>query len=200
MRALFGTGGSVPLSRVAAEHRRWLWPLGLLLAVNLALLGLVVLPLTRAVAASEQRAAAAEAALVRAADDFRDAEATRDSKAQATTDLERFYEDVLPTDVASARRITHLRLQQLARQHGVDYQRMGATPEAVRDSSLSRLRVSMVLTGDYDDIRAFIYDLETAPEFVVIDNMMLAEGQDAQAPLSLTLELSTYYRTAANGG
>lgn len=199
MRALFGAG-RVPLTRVLVEHRRWLWPLGVLLAANLALLVLVVAPLTRGVAASEQRATAAEARLVRAADDFRQAEATRDGKAQATTDLETFYREVLPADVASARRITHLELQQLARTHGVDFERMGASPEVVRDSSLERLKVSMALRGDYDDIRAFIYDLETAKAFVVIDNMVLAEGQDPEAPLSLTLELSTYYLAAADGG
>jgi Tfp pilus assembly protein PilO len=189
----------VPLGRVLAEHRRWLWPVGVLLAANLAVLGLVVLPLTRAVDASETRAATAEAALMAAAEDYRDAEATRDGKAQATSDLDTFYEDVLPADITTARRITHLKLQQLAREHGVDYERMGATPESVRDSRLDRLRVSMVLSGEYDDIRAFLYDLETSSDFVVIDNMVLAEGQQLQAPLALTLELSTYYLAAADG-
>ena len=129
----------------------------------------------------------------------RDAETTREGKAQATSDLDTFYKDVLPADITAARRITHLKLQQLAREHGVDYERMGATPESVRDSRLDRLRVSMVLSGEYDDIRAFLYDLETSSDFVVIDNMVLAEGQQVQAPLALTLELSTYYLAATDG-
>jgi hypothetical protein len=53
----------------------------------------------------------------------------------------------------------------------------------------------MTLAGDYDDIRAFIYELETDPAFVVIDNVVLAEGV-ANAPLSLAMELSTYYRAS----
>ncbi|MGE0042970.1 MAG: type 4a pilus biogenesis protein PilO [Vicinamibacterales bacterium] len=199
MRALFMTAARVPLGRVLTEHRRWLWPVGVLLAANLAVLGFVVLPLTRAVDASETRASTAEAALVQAAADFEEAQATRDGKAQATSDLEAFYKDVLPADITAARRITHLKIQQLAREHGVAYERMGATPESVRDSRLDRLRVSMVLSGEYDDIRAFLYDLETAPDFVVIDNMVLAEGQQVQAPLALTLELSTYYLAAPDG-
>ena len=36
--------------------------------------------------------------------------------------------------------------------------------------------------------------VETGPDFIVIDNVQLAEGAQANAPLSLTLELSTYYR------
>jgi hypothetical protein len=45
-------------------------------------------------------------------------------------------------------------------------------------------------------MRAFIHALETAPEFVVIDNIELGQGADG-GPLSVTLQLSTYYRDAA---
>jgi hypothetical protein len=55
---------------------------------------------------------------------------------------------------------------------------------------------TLTLPGDYDDIRAMIHDIETAPEFIVIDNIVLAEGRDAGA-LSWALALSTYYRGAA---
>jgi hypothetical protein len=53
----------------------------------------------------------------------------------------------------------------------------------------------MTLSGDYDDIRALIYDLETSPDFFVIDNMALTEGGDQNAPLTLAIEVSTYFRT-----
>jgi hypothetical protein len=65
-----------------------------------------------------------------------------------------------------------------------------------RDSSLTRLRITMQLSGTYAEIRSFLHQLETAPEFVVVDNVELAEGADAGA-LTVTLELSTYYRGAA---
>ncbi len=68
-----------------------------------------------------------------------------------------------------------------------------------RESSLGRLKTEMTLEGDYEEIRQFIYDLETAPEFVVIDDMALAEGGEAGAPLVLTLSLSTYYQVASDG-
>ena len=35
-------------------------------------------------------------------------------------------------------------------------------------------------------------------EFIIIDDLTLSEGE-ANKPLSLTLELSTYYRLGANG-
>ena len=117
--------------------------------------------------------------------------------AQAAKDLDRFYKEILPTDVGAARRLTHLKLSQMARERNVTFQRSAATPEQLRDSTLERLRVSYALAGDYDDIRAFIYDLETTPDFIVVENVFLSEGGDEQ-PLILTLELSTYYRAGSN--
>ena len=56
----------------------------------------------------------------------------------------------------------------------------------------------MVLQGDYESLRQFIYELESAPEFVIIDDVTLAQS-DADKPLTLSLELSTYYRLGPNG-
>ena len=196
MRALFGITEAVPLSRVARDYRAWIIPLVLALVVNAAVLLLVVVPLSTSADASERRAATAAATLKAAQSDLKAAEQTRDGSAQAATDLQRFYGEVLPSDVAAARRITHLKLSQLAREHDVTFQRSSASPEEVRGSALARLRVSYALAGNYNDIRALIYGIETASDFLVIDNVVLGEGADEQAPLTLTLELSTYYRAA----
>ena len=87
-----------------------------------------------------------------------------------------------------------MKLAQLARSHDVEFQSGAATTETLRDSTLERLHVNYSLTGDWDDIRQLIYEIETGPDFIVIDNVQLAEGSQANAPLSLTLDLSTYYR------
>jgi Tfp pilus assembly protein PilO len=70
--------------------------------------------------------------------------------------------------------------------------------ETVKNQRLGRLRISMVLEGDYENVRRFIYDLEMDPSFVIIDDVTLTQG-DPSKPLMLTLELSTYFRTATNG-
>ena len=197
MRALYSVATHVPLARVLREHRTALVPLGVVLAINVALLVLVVLPLSQRVQSNEARAELAERAQAAAEAEFKQAEALRDGKARATTDLDTFYRQVLPASVSAARRIMELQLQQKAREFGVRFQRSNGTEEELRDSTLARLTYALTLSGDYDDIRAFIYDLETSPNFVVIDNVVLAEGLDANSPLSLSLELSTYYRTVA---
>ena len=56
--------------------------------------------------------------------------------------------------------------------------------------------IAVPLQGEYADMRRFIHTLETAPEFIVIRDVALAKGDDAQkSALTLTLNLSTFYRT-----
>jgi hypothetical protein len=200
MKALFTYGADVPFTRVIADHRRWLVPVGIVLAINIVVLVAVVLPLRQSAASASARAAASAQSLREAMADLKNAEATRDGQSQATADLDRFYAEVLPKDFATARRITQLKIAQMARSHDVDFQSGVATSETLRDSTLERLHVTYALSGDWDDIRQLIYALETGPDFIVIDNVMLSEGQAAEAPLSLTLDLSTYYRAPPSSG
>jgi Tfp pilus assembly protein PilO len=195
MRALFSFGAEVPVKRVIVEHRRWLTPVGILLAINIVVLVAVVLPLRQSVQSSAAHAEASAGALREAMADMADAEATRDGQARAASDLQRFYAEVLPTSFTTARRIT-IKMAQLARSHDVAFQSSATTPEVLRDSTLERLHVNYMLSGDWDDIRQFIYEIETGPDFVVIDNVQLAESE-ANSTLSLTLDLSTYYKVQA---
>jgi Tfp pilus assembly protein PilO len=196
VRALYSTAAAVPLSRVAREHRAALLPLGFIIAVNLVVLGAVVLPLSRSVATNEQRAGTAARALQLAEADFKQAEALREGKTRATADLDTFYRQVLPSGVSAARRIFDLQLQQLARAHGVRFRSSNATENEMRQSSLNQLTYTMSFAGDWDDIRGFIYELETSPNFVLIDNIVLGEEVQSST-VTLALELSTYYRNPA---
>jgi hypothetical protein len=198
MKALFAFNTDVPWSRVVADQRRWLLPVGAVLAINLVVLFAVVLPMRRSVETGTEQANASVQALNAAIAELKDAEATRDGQVDASKDLDRFYGEVLPADFAAARRLTQLKLAQMARAHEVRYQRGAATPESLRDSTLERLRTDISLEGDWNDIRQLIYEIETGPDFMVIDNVSLSEGESATAPLSLTLEVSTYYQVAGN--
>ena len=194
MRAIFG-GGGVPLSRVLREHRSAILPLVAVLAINLIVLAVVVVPLSQRAASNETRAAAAQRAEAAAEREHKQAEAFREGKSRATADLETFYQQVLPVDSTAARRITHLKPQQRAREHRVLYERGATEEETVDDSSLERQTVTMTLSGSWDDIRAFIYTLETSADFVVIDNVVIQEGTGGNAALSLDLDLTTYYHS-----
>ena len=169
----------------------------MVLIINIVVLAAVVWPLSQRVTSSETRASASERAQATANTEFTRAEGALQGTARASTDLETFYGRVLPIDITAARRMTHLRFQQKAREHGVKYERGTTAEEPVQHSSLSRLSVSVALSGEYDDIRALIYDLENSEDFFVIENVTLTEGSDEGDALSVALLVSTYYRTAS---
>ena len=182
--------------RVLHEHRRWIWPLGVLLGVNALAVVLGVLPMSRAVASAEQRAAAATADARVAASELADASAARDGRDTATRELASFRTEVLPKSVGDARRLLQLKVAQLARTHDITFARSIATPEGIRGSQLGRLQATIELVGRYRDVRQFLYELETSKDFVIVDSIVLSEGEDASSPLDLTLSLSTYFLAA----
>ncbi len=185
------------LRRIVQEHRRVLMGLGALFLVNLAVFATVVYPLSQRVANSEQRDRTADQALAQARAEHQQATGTLTGKARASTELTTFYNEVLPASLAGARRLTHLRLPQLAREANLRFERGVYEQVEERDSTMRRLRIDMNLSGSYDAIRAFIHRLETSAEFVVIDNVTLSEdGLDA-GTLSVSLQLSTYFRDVA---
>jgi Tfp pilus assembly protein PilO len=190
--------GGTLLQRIVREHARVVVPLAIALGVNVVLYGAVVYPLSQRVANIEQRDRTAEQQLQAAQRDQQQARGTLTGKDRASAELATFYNDVLPSDLSGARRLTHLRLAQLARESNLKFER--ATFESVprRDGTLTQLKIDMDLSGSYGNIRAFIHQLETAPEFVVIDNITLgqASGQGDAGALGIKLQLSTYYRDA----
>jgi Tfp pilus assembly protein PilO len=187
----------VSISRVAREYRKALIPLGILLAINVVLLIAVVLPLGQRVSTNEDRAERAALAEATARAEFQKAEALRDGKARATRDLDTFYRQVLPSDVETARLVVQSKPRRLASAHDVYYARGQSDTLEMRESTLERFVSKISLAGSWDDIRGFIYELETAAEFIVIDNVEIAEGLDANSPLALSMEISTYYRAPA---
>ncbi len=185
--------GGTLFQRVLREHRRIVLPLAIALGVNVIVYGAVVYPLSQRVANIEQRDRTAEEQLLAAQRDHAQATGTLTGKDRAAAELATFYKDVLPSDLAGARRLTHLRLAQLARESNLRFIRATFQPVEPRGRTLTQLKIQMDLSGTYSDMRAFIHQLESSPEFVVIDNIELGQGADG-GPLGVTLHLSTYYR------
>lgn len=190
--------GMTLLRRVMREHRNAVVPLATALGVNIVLYAAVVYPLAQRVANIEQRDRTAEEQLLAAQREHAQAAGTLTGKDRAAAELTTFYTDILPSDLAGARRLTHLRLAQLARESNLKFLHASFEPVVERNRTLTRLKIEMLLSGSYMDMRAFIHQLETSPEFVVIDNVELGEGNEG-GPLNVTLHLSTYYRGAAGG-
>jgi Type II secretion system (T2SS), protein M subtype b len=189
----------MPLKRILMEKRFLALPLLLGLLANIFVYILVVYPLGVKSAGARERADAAAVALKAAEQESTAARELVAGKARAEEELVTFYDKVVPANLAAARRITYARLPELARRSSVRYE--AGTFNTERDTKgnrLNRLHMHLVLRGDYENLRRFIYDVETSQEFVIIDDVTLVQP-DAAMPLTLTLELSTYYRIQANG-
>jgi Tfp pilus assembly protein PilO len=187
------------LKRIFDEKRRLIVPLLIAIAANVALYAFAVYPLERRVATAGARAEAAAAARRAAESNHHDAQATVTGMDRADVELKRFYNSILPTDQTGARRITYVRLARMAREAGLRTERGTIESSTIDDSRLSRLRMTMTLEGQYDEIRRFIHRIETAPEFTVIEDVAVQRLTEEGSTLALELAIATYYWTNGHG-
>ena len=183
------------IRRVIAEKRIAALLVALGLIIDAGLYAFVVYPEFVKVADAGRRASAAAAGLEEARRRFETARLAADGKVQADAELLAFHEEILPGDLAGARALTFARLAALAAEHGLLMERRASAIDREEGSALARLRVSMLLSGAYGNIRRFIHALETAPEFLVIEEIVLSQGDETEVGEVLGLVLSTYYRS-----
>lgn len=182
--------------RVLQEHRRAVLVIAAVFVLNVLAYLMFVRPLSQSVANIEQRTLAAEQAKSAAQAEFSQANGTLTGKDRAKKELDTFYSMVLAQDLSGARRLTYGRLQRLAQENRLTYGRSRYEPIEERDSSLTKLKVNVELSGPYSSVRNFIHEIETAPQFVVIEGISLAEGT-SEGSLRLVMDLATYYRSAS---
>ena len=186
--------------RILIEKRAIVAPLTIGLLANVAAYALWVYPLGVKSATAVDRAAAATQSLKAAEQDLANARALVAGKSRAEQEIATFYDKVLPADFSSARRLTYTTLPSLARKANV---KMLARREEIdkteKDARLGILRIETQWEGDYEGLRQFIYELESDPAFVIIDDVEIIQ-QEPTKPLTLRMKLSTYYRQGAANG
>lgn len=188
-------GGGKP-GRRRFDLREDLWKvvavLGVLLLLNVAFYGLFNLPRVRALASLAQAGNEASRALksgTRRVGDMRDLVARYDEEIAR---LEDFYTNRLGTQ---ADRMTTIQkeLRAIATEFRID-------PESIDYSSedkggLTRFQVAIPLTGGYPNLRQFIYRVESSPHLFIVDSVELTGTREGGAMLSLTIRISTYFRS-----
>ena len=185
--------------RVLSEKRALIVPLVLALLGNIAAYGLWVYPLGVKSAGAADRAAAAARSLQLAERELAGARELVTGKSRADQELTTFFEKVLAPSLPAARDLTYATLPSLAKKSNVRLlDRRFEIEKPEKNARLGLLKVHTAWQCDYESFRRFIYALESAPPFVIIDDVTLAQG-DPTKPLMLTIELSTYYRLGANG-
>ena len=80
--------------------------------------------------------------------------------------------------------MTYTRLPALARKSEFGYQSGSSEVDpSIKSSRIGRLQSRMVLQGDYQSFRRFIYEVESSPEFLIIDSVTLTQSE-ADKPLA----------------
>ena len=108
--------------------------------------------------------------------------------------------EALPADLSGARRLTYARLAALAATHNLAIERRSYSLDEQYRGRLQRLVIAMTLSGEYRDVRAFLYAVETAPEFVTIEDVGVAESSRAGGGLAVGIRLATYFPSGASHG
>jgi hypothetical protein len=190
--------------RIFVERRAVLLPLLVFLAINIGLVLLAVVPLQRAVASAEEQKIESKRLLDMAKIDDRAAQQASGRKDQADVELRKFYSEILPHDFPSARDLVISWAKKTADDSRLRFNSGTFDQKDDKDSRLVRVFGKVILNGDYANIRRFLYALETAPEFVIVENVELSQSglgegtgvQPANTPskgIDLELTFATYY-------
>ena len=185
------------LRRILVEKRVMLGVVAVVLLMDVGLYAFVVYPLAVRVENVGERANVAERRLAASEAALQAAHGTMEGKARADAELQEFYGAVIPQGLARARGLTYPHLSTLARRSKLVLERRSSSSEEDENGALGRLRTTMLLAGEYRDIRRFVFDLERSPEFIVIDEVVLSRGQEIGSSLVLALGVSTYYRAGS---
>lgn len=184
----------IAMDRLMREKRGWVVAMTALAVANVLVYVLGVLPLGARVKDTAERARAAERDVAAATVQLDQARRTVEGRTRAGAQLRSFYADVLPADQSAARRVTYLRLAQLARGSNLGFDRRTFSLDVDKTSQLTRFDMIAELLGEYAEIRDFVYAVETAPEFVIIRALGLQQNDTDTTQLRLTFEVSTYFR------
>lgn len=189
--------------RILTERRVVLLPLATILVINVLVSALAVVPLARSVAGDELRAENVKRTLNDAHRLARTANSTKASQTRAGDELQRFYADILPAGLPSARAMLYPDITAFARETGLRHRSSVFAQEEVEGSNLIKCKTDVSLNGDYAAVRRFLYLLETSEQFYVVEGVRLGQSSGAAGggALEVVLNLATYYsRDAAAGG
>lgn len=83
----------------------------------------------------------------------------------------------------------------LAEQAGLAIDRIGYDPEEVAGRGLLRYGLQFSVTGEYGEIKKFVYSLEQSERLVAIEGLTLSGGGPERGQVALRMRLSTYFTT-----
>lgn len=190
------SGPTPLLRRIFMERRAVLLPLLVAFVANAGVLLLGVLPLRQSVKGAETDALNSRVNLAGARAAEKGAKQAQSGKERADQEMKKFYAEILPRNFDAAANLISFWPIKIAQQSRVKWSSGTTQTKPLQDpSSLVKVSSKATLTGEYADIRRFLYEIETAEQFVIIESVELQQSGSAQSSgvLEVSLEIATYY-------
>jgi hypothetical protein len=191
------TPGRTPLlRRIFLERRTVLLPLLVAFVVNVGVLLLGVLPLRQGVGGAEEDALNARLGLAGARAAEKGAKQAQAGKERADQEMRKFYAEILPRNFDAASNLITFWPMKIAAESRVKWGSGQTQTKPMQEpSNLVRVSSKATLSGEYSDIRRFLYEIETAEQFVIVESVELSQSGSPQSTgvLEVTLEIATYY-------
>jgi hypothetical protein len=190
------SGPTPLLRRVFMERRAVVLPLLVAFVATVGVLLLVVLPLRQSVKGAETDAVNARVNLAGARAAEKGAKQAQAGKERADQEMKKFYAEILPRNFDAAANLISFWPIKIAQQSRVKWSSGTTQTKPLQEpSTLVKVSSKATLTGEYADIRRFLYEIETAEQFVIIESVELSQSGSAQSSgvLEVSLEIATYY-------
>ncbi|MCK4738385.1 MAG: type 4a pilus biogenesis protein PilO [Deltaproteobacteria bacterium] len=157
---------------------------GLLILLNLTLVGITLNPQFEALESLEVRVEAIKSGDVSG----EDALAYLVSKTQA--DVAKFKAS-LPSKEALTTLLKDV--YKSAKRNKVKIPEGSYSPKTVEEASILKYTISLPVEGRYKDIKKFVYDIETLKRPLVVDEISFSRSKGSKGVVALHIQLSAYF-------
>ncbi len=107
--------------------------------------------------------------------------------------LVRFHDDILSDKVSKLTTIQR-EIRSLATQFHVNPETVSYAPEYLKDQDLVSFEISFPLRGSYENLRQFIQSVESSRNFLIINDISLADSREGGVLLSVSIRLRTFFQ------
>ncbi|MDY6848726.1 MAG: type 4a pilus biogenesis protein PilO [Geoalkalibacter sp.] len=82
----------------------------------------------------------------------------------------------------------------MAHRAGLEIDRIGYDPQKLEDQPLLAYSLMFSVNGNYEQLKSFVYDIETSPRLIILDEIALSGAGEGERPVSLNLRFTTYFQ------
>jgi Tfp pilus assembly protein PilO len=111
---------------------------------------------------------------------------------KAEADLKRLRSDLLAT--RETRMISaQFEVAELCERFGIDWETVSIDNELLVGEELDRMAMTVPLEGGYANLRRFLQAVESSEQFLVVEQVGLAESNEGGVMLELNVAIATYF-------